>query len=264
MPFFRPVATYVGAMPSPLKPREQGDWGELAAMTWLMSRGASVYRPVFHSPDVDLVAVLGYQVLRVEVKTTAYPRADGRWGVTISTSGGNRSWSGLVKYFDSKRCDYLFVLVADGRQWFIPTGALDCRSALTLGGPKYSEFEIEPGRPLETTFRIDGLPLGERRSGRAGLDCKSSASIAEWVRIPPPPSPAPEHPPKPGFNPSRYERKLGRSGQAIINQKRRVNIPQKPFFEAGFELGDRVRVRSDGYGRVVLERIELPPWTRPD
>jgi hypothetical protein len=52
--------------------------------------------------------------------------------------------------------------------------------------------------------------------------------------------------------------------QAIINQKRRVNIPQKPFFEAGFELGDRVRVTCDGYGRVVLERIELPGWVRSD
>jgi hypothetical protein len=195
---FRPAPTYLGIMPSPLKPREQGDWGELAAMTWLMSRGASVYRPVFHSPDVDLVAVLGHQILRIEAKTTTWSRANGHWGV------------------------------ADGRQWFIPTGALDCKSELTLGGPKYSEFEIELGRPLEAASRIDGLPPGERRSGRAGLDCKSSASIAEWVRIPPPPSPAPERPPRPGFKPSKYERKLGRSGQAIINQKRRVNILQKP------------------------------------
>jgi hypothetical protein len=52
--------------------------------------------------------------------------------------------------------------------------------------------------------------------------------------------------------------------QAIINQKRRVNIPQKPFFEAGFELGDRVRVTCYGYGRVVLERIALPGWARSD
>jgi hypothetical protein len=250
-------------MPSPLKPREQGDWGELAAMTWLLSRGASVYRPVFHSPDVDLVAVLAHQVMRVEVKTTTQPRGEGRWSVVISTSGGNQSWSGLVKYFDPKRCEYLFVLVADGRQWFIPTGALDCASSLTLGGPKYSEFEIEPSRPLEAAFRIDDLPTGERRRGRVGLDCKSSASMLSGFE-----SHLPHHafcaPPRHGFTPSKYERKLGRSGQAIINQKRRVNIPQKPFFEAGFELGDRVRVLSDGYGRVVLERIELPAWARPN
>jgi hypothetical protein len=50
--------------------------------------------------------------------------------------------------------------------------------------------------------------------------------------------------------------------QAIINQKRRVNIPQKLFFEAGFALGDRVRVTCDGYGRVVLERLELPGWAQ--
>jgi hypothetical protein len=201
-------------------------------------------------------------VLRVEVKTTTRRRADGRWDVTISTKGGNQSWSGLVKYFDPNRCDYLFVLVGDGRQWLIPTAALDGKSGLTLGGPKYSEFEIEPGRPLETASRIDGLPPGERRSGRAGLDCKSSASIAEWVRIPPPPSSSEGRPVRTGFTPSKYERKLGRNGQAIINQKRRVNIPQRPFFEAGFEQGDRVRVRSDGYGRVILERIELPAWAR--
>ncbi len=249
-------------MPERLKPREQGDLGELSAMEWLASRGAHIYLPVGHSPDVDLIADFGDRIFRVEVKTSTHERGEGRWGVTISTRGGNQSWSGLVKYFDPRRCEFLFVLVADGRRWFIPTGALDCKSTLTLGGPKYSECEIEPGRSLEVASRIDGLPTGERRSGRAGLDCKSSASIAEWVRIPPPPSSSPERQARPGFTPSKYERKLGRSGQAIINQKRRVNIPQKAFFEAGFEPGDRVRARSDGYGRVVLERIELPAWAR--
>ena len=251
-------------MHSPLKPREQGDWGELAAMTWLMSRGASIYRPVFHSPDIDLVAVLGRQVLRIEVKTTTRRRAKGSWGVTISTRGGNQSWSGLVKYFDANRCDYLFVLVADGRQWFIPTAALDCGSALTLGGPKYSEFEIEPGRPLEAASRIDHPSTGERRRGRVGLDCKSSASMLSGFESHLPHHPPQERPPRPGFEPSKYERRLGRMCQAIINQKRRVNIPQKPFFEAGFELGDRVRVTCEGYGRVVLERIESPGWAQSE
>ncbi len=230
-------------------------------MTWLLSKGASVYRSVFHSPDVDLIAMLGHQVLRIEVKTSTQGQANGRWAVLISTRGGNQSWSGLVKYFDPRRCDYLFVLVADGRQWFIPTAALNCKSGLILGGPKYSEYEVEPGRPLEAASRIDGPTLGERRSGRAGPGCKPGASSAEGVRIPPPPSP-PRLPPITGLKLSKYERKLGRMCQAIINQKRRVNIPQRPFYEAGFEQGDRVRVRSDGYGRVVLERIELPHWAR--
>jgi hypothetical protein len=52
-------------------------------------------------------------------------------------------------------------------------------------------------------------------------------------------------------------------GQAVINQKRRLTIPQRPFFEAGFSNGGRVRVRSDGPGRLLVEQIELPGWTRP-
>jgi hypothetical protein len=62
--------------------------------------------------------------------------------------------------------------------------------------------------------------------------------------------------------PTSYERKLGQSGQAVINQKRRITIPQKPFFESGFQNGARVRVRSDGPGRVVIEQIELPDWAK--
>jgi hypothetical protein len=49
----------------------------------------------------------------------------------------------------------------------------------------------------------------------------------------------------------------------VINQKRRLTVPQKPFFEAGFVNGARVRVRSDGPGRIVVEQIELPEWARP-
>jgi hypothetical protein len=62
--------------------------------------------------------------------------------------------------------------------------------------------------------------------------------------------------------PSNYERKLGQSGQAVINQKRRITIPQRAFFEAGFDNGGRVRVRSDGPGRIILEQIELPAWAK--
>lgn len=127
-----------------LKPREQGDMGELSAMTWLVGKGATVYIPVGHSPDGDLVAVIGDRVVRIEVKTATYRDGD-RWSVGISTRGGNQSWSGIVKHFDPKRCEFLFVHVGDGRRWFIPTGALDCTSTLTVGGRKYSEFEIEPG-----------------------------------------------------------------------------------------------------------------------
>jgi hypothetical protein len=81
-------------------------------MDWLASKGAHIYVPVGHSPDVDLVAGIDGVLLRVEVKTSAHRRSN-RWSVVISTRGGNQSWTGLVKYFDRYRCDYLFVHVGD-------------------------------------------------------------------------------------------------------------------------------------------------------
>jgi bifunctional DNA-binding transcriptional regulator/antitoxin component of YhaV-PrlF toxin-antitoxin module len=35
-----------------------------------------------------------------------------------------------------------------------------------------------------------------------------------------------------------------------------MTMPVKPFSEAGLEIGDRLRFRADGRGRVVVERIE--------
>jgi Holliday junction resolvase-like predicted endonuclease len=103
-----------------LKPREQGDLGELSAMEWLASKNAKLFLPVLHSPDIDIVAELGGRLHRIEVKTSTYQQRD-RWSVLISTRGGNQSWTGLVKHFEPERCDFLFVHVGDGRRWFIPT-----------------------------------------------------------------------------------------------------------------------------------------------
>ena len=116
-------------------------------MDWLDSRGYDVFYPIGHSPDSDLIADDGRVLLRVQVKTTTL-WIKRRWVVTICTRGGNQSWNGLVKHFSSSRCDSLFVLVADGRRWFIPSDAVDASSKVLLGGPKYAEFEVDPGRPL--------------------------------------------------------------------------------------------------------------------
>jgi hypothetical protein len=47
----------------------------------------------------------------------------------------------------------------------------------------------------------------------------------------------------------------------VINQKRRVTLPQAAVIAADIRDGDRVRVTAEGYGRISLERIELPPTT---
>ena len=130
-----------------MNPRRQGDLGEFSAMEWLGSKGYPVWYPVGHSPDYDVVAEIDHRLVRIQVKTSTVFR-NGRFDVTICTRGGNQSWSGLVKRFSADRCDWLFVLVADGRRWFIPAHAVEGTSGLRLGGPKYAQYEVEPGRPL--------------------------------------------------------------------------------------------------------------------
>jgi Holliday junction resolvase-like predicted endonuclease len=130
-----------------LSPRKQGDLGEFSAIEWLGSQGYGVWIPFGHSPDIDLIADDGETLLRVQVKTSTLKCRD-RWAVAVCTRGGNRSWNGIVKRFSARRCDWLYVLVGDGRRWFIPAKAVEAGTRIHLGGPKYSQFEIDAGRPL--------------------------------------------------------------------------------------------------------------------
>jgi hypothetical protein len=130
-----------------MSPRRQGDLGELSAMKWLASKGYAVFYPIGHSPDCDLILDDGHALRRVQVKTTTRWR-NRRWEVMLCTRGGNQSWNGIVKRFSPSRCDRLFVVVADGRRWFIPAERVAAGTDLLLGGPKYAEFEVEAGRPL--------------------------------------------------------------------------------------------------------------------
>jgi hypothetical protein len=139
-------------------PRKQGDLGELSAIDWFVRKGYSVFLPWGHSPNVDLVADDGLCLARVQVKTSTHVMRDGVFGVTVRTSGGNQSWNGLVKKLDPARIDYLFVLVADGRRWLIPSSALRRCTSVTLGASKYAEYEVEPWPPLipgPTLFAAD-------------------------------------------------------------------------------------------------------------
>lgn len=244
----------------------QGDLGEASAIEWLTSKGALVWIPLGHSPDVDLVAEVEGRLLRVQVKTTTQrettPDGHERWSASVATNGGNQSWTRVAKRFDSRCVDFLFVLVGDGRRWFIPADAVESTVGLKLAGTKYSEFEIEATNPIleavygpdSTRSRIHGPDRGSAGVGEPGRSVKSVATH-EWVRFPPPPSLS--APPR-GGKPS-HERKLGRAGQAIVRGKRQMTLPAKPYTEAGLSVGDRVRFRADGPGRIILERIVQPP-----
>jgi Holliday junction resolvase-like predicted endonuclease len=128
--------------------RQRGDIGELSAAAWLASRGVVVALPVCHSPDWDLVIQSNGRLATVQVKTCTRRSRLGYWHVMLCTKGGNQSWNGTTKYFEAGRCDYLFVYAGDGRRWFMPSGAVEGRTGITLGGPKYAEYEISRAEPL--------------------------------------------------------------------------------------------------------------------
>src|SRR5262245_21590443 len=107
-------------MPKGFHPRRQGDLGEASAIEWFTSTGAAVSFPLFYSPDYDLVADFGAGLFRVQVKTSSRLKR-GRYSVFLATAGGNQTWTGMVKRFSPSRCEFLFVLVGDGRRWFIPS-----------------------------------------------------------------------------------------------------------------------------------------------
>jgi hypothetical protein len=171
-----------------VKPKDQGKLGEKAAATWLLQKNAGVFFPFPEHSDIDLIAVIEGQMLRIQVKTTTC-REGARWKLQLCTRGGNQSWNGSVKYLDSSRCDYVFALVGDGRQWFIPACALGGRAAIRLGGPKYAEFEVEPWWPLSgqgvRALLQSGEP-GECPSGQRERAVNASAQPTQ-VRILPPP-----------------------------------------------------------------------------
>jgi hypothetical protein len=222
-----------------------------------------VLLPVGHSPDYDLVAEANGRLLRIQVKSSTQractPNGHSRSVVALVTRGGNRSWTGISKRLDPSRFDYLFALTGAGRRWFIPSSALEARNAISLGGPKYAEFEIEPGRPIdclvhgEQPLLESATPSGEYPSGQR-MAAVNRPAMPSQVRLLPPP-----FQPRQGFRPSKYDRKAGRAGEAILNQKRRLTLPRRACNEAGLQDGDRVRVGTDGDGRLVIERIDPPP-----
>ncbi len=243
--------------------RRQGDLGEASAIEWLTRQGATVFAPLGHSSDIDLIADIDGRTLRVQVKTTTQEQTtpSGQWrcSVAVATRGGNRSWSGMTKRLDPKAFDLLFVHAGNGRRWCIPSHALEERTAISLGGTKHSEFEIDAGYPIGTIVfeRAGPITLPDSAGGVSKRstdgDCKSSGSAFRGSN---PLSPLPGD--DRGFAPIRYERKAARVGETRIGPRRQLTMPVAVAGEAGLRGGDRLRARADGDGRVILERIDQP------
>ncbi len=217
-------------------------------MSWLTSIGAQVWIPIGHSPDVDVIAELDGRLHRVQVKSSSCRKGD-RFAVGLCTNDGNQSWTGTVSFFDHSRCDFLFVWVADGRRWFIPSTAVDGSRGIRLGGPKYSEYEVkgdgEVPQASSSHLQCRSPIGGSAVVGETGWTV-NPVPRAEWVRFPPPPSKSGSSRPK-GV-------RLKSSGRATMSPGHQLTIPIGPFTAADLTAGDRFEVVVEGSGCVRLER----------
>ena len=172
----------------------------------------------------------------------------------LATSGGNQSWTGVVKKFDSTRCDFLFALVGDGRRWFIPSNEIEARHSICVGGDKYSEFELGPTHRFDRAD-VDGsklaAPEGGRRSRRAGPACKVGASVLSGFDSHPPHLSPPS-----GGDLHSLEHEQPAVGRTKMSSHHQVTVPRAVAAACKVGPGDRFRVESDGQGRFVMIRVE--------
>jgi hypothetical protein len=179
-----------------------------------------------------------------------------RWQRAVATRG----WSGTKK-IDVRSGALRLPLRAYGRrpQVVISSTTIEARTSIALGGPKYAEFEIEPTRSIDRLVYGEDRTI-ESKSKSGGVSkrstdgaCKASGSAFAGS------NPASPIPAEARFPACEVRPEAGAGGQAIVNQKRRVTLPRQACIEAGLQDGDRLRVRSECDGRVVLERVEPPP-----
>jgi PD-(D/E)XK endonuclease len=248
--------------------RQQGDLGEASAIDWFTRAGAAIFLPIGHSPDYDLVVDDGHGLLRVQVKTSTQDVTTSgghrRCPVMLATNGGNQSWTGRVKKFETNRFDLLFALTGDGRRWLIPSKEIEGANSLTLGGPKYSEFEIEPAdaiRPLvygDQTSPLESNRLGEYPSGQRTATVNRQAQPSQVRILPPPLSPSASsrsEAPKPRDQLPMIERGQSPRGQTRVSGNRQIVIPKRAFEAAGLARGDRLKAFSTGPGEVMFRRV---------
>src|SRR5206468_9748702 len=100
--------------------------------------------------------------------------------------------------------------------------SIEAETNITVGGRKYGEFEIETTSSIRDLVYVEGTPLksepqeGEYPRGQRTPAVNRQALPSQVRLLPPPLSPTDSPPPAalaPRFQPSKYERKLGKSGQ---------------------------------------------------
>lgn len=118
-------------------PRIQGNIGMAAALGYFVAHRYDVALPIGESQPWDLIVqardVDDPRPERVQVKTTTFRSPYGIYVVQLKTCGGNQTWTGLVRHFDPKAVEWLYVLTDDYDHYLIPSEVIRATTTLSLG-----------------------------------------------------------------------------------------------------------------------------------
>jgi hypothetical protein len=96
--------------------------------------------PLNDCQDYDLIIDCKGVLKKVQVKSTRHKSRSGFFKAELKTSGGNSGR--ILKTFDQKDCDILFVATASGEVWEIPINEISNKNSITLS-KQYDKFKVE-------------------------------------------------------------------------------------------------------------------------
>lgn len=185
--------------------RKQGDIGVAEAIRYYTRLGYEVFHPLTEATRVDLIALKGTEILRIQCKTCVY-RVKNRnsYSVNLVTSGGNQSWSREVSRISSEEVDIVFIWCGNDSIWVVPSSVVEGKRKFTAGyiNREYHVDGPEPVKP-DYSFSRNRTSSGENKTqvqkpnscsecgvliSRGALTCRKHTSYArptkaDWPSI---------------------------------------------------------------------------------
>ncbi len=118
--------------------KTQGDFGVGVSIGYFLSKGIGVSLPIGDSHDYDLIIDSCGSLGRVQVKTTTYKTKSGKYSVSMTVKGGNKSGTGKIKSFDKSKVEWVFVVTPIGN-YLLPSSI--CQNHITFCS-KYDKYAL--------------------------------------------------------------------------------------------------------------------------
>ena len=119
----------------------QGAAGLGLAIAYFTVEGYIVSVPLNDNQNYDLVVDKGDGLKRVQVKTTGYKiKPTQAYTVQLKSVRPNKT-ENVIRPFNGKTCDILFVVTKDNDKYLIPSSVVDGKNSISLG-TRVEEYKI--------------------------------------------------------------------------------------------------------------------------